>query len=431
MTAARRIAHRTLIEVFKRGRSLDDALGNLPPQLTQRDRSLVGELCFGVLRWQPKLASAADKLLRKPLKAKDLDVQTALWMGFYQIAFMRVPGHAAVAETVDLVGRRKPWAKGLANAVLRRFADHTEALLATESHPPAAACAHPQWLFDRIRRAWPNHWQSIVAANNARAPMTLRVNSTRTTRDAYLEQLEEAGIGASPHPLVATAVELARAVPTERLPNFERGWVSVQDAAAQLAVPLLDPLPGQRILDACAAPGGKACHMLETVNGDLDLIALDNKAPRLKKVGENLDRIDLNATLLCGDASTPETWWDGRPFDGILVDAPCSGTGVIRRHPDIKHLRHDSDVNKLADRQLGILAGLWPLLRKGGRLVYATCSVLPEENNCVAARFLEKAADGKALALPQSWGEEDEYGRQTLPGNANMDGFYYALFMKS
>ncbi len=431
MTAARQIAHRTLLGVFKLGRSLDDSLKDCPEKLPQRDRSLVAELCFGVLRWQPKLNSVANSLLHKPLKTKDLDVQTAIWMGLYQIAFMRVPEHAAVAETVNLVGRRKPWAKGLANAVLRRFAQQSATLLAAETHTPAAACAHPEWLYDRIRRAWPAQHEGILAANNARAPMTLRVNSKHTTRAAYLAELTRTGIPASAHPLVGTAIELASAVATERLPKFGDGWVSVQDAAAQLAATLLVPQPGHRILDACAAPGGKTGHLLEMVDGNLDLVALDNQAERLVRIRENLNRLNLEASLLCGDAMTPETWWDGRTFDRILVDAPCSATGVIRRHPDIKHLRRDSDIRPLADKQLRILNSLWPLLRSGGRLLYVTCSVLPEENSGVAGRLLAKAPTSKTLQLPGNWGEDTEHGRQTLPGNANMDGFYFALFVKS
>ncbi len=422
----RAAAARTLGQVLGEGRSLATALPPVLELVDPRDRGLLRELCYGVCRWQPRLQALLDRLLARPLASAEQSVRSLLLIGLYQLWHLRIPEHAAVAETVAAARQlRKTWAVGLINAVLRsalrQRAELTEAL-ATD---PAARTAHPRWLLERLRRDWPDDWSAIVAANNAHPPFALRVNQRQLEREAYRLRLAEAGRAAKPVPGVVTALVLAEPVEAATLPGFAEGWVSVQDAAAQLAAPLLAVQPGMRVLDACAAPGGKTGHLLECVP-DLELTALDLDAGRLEQVRDNLHRLRLTAQLVVGDAGRPGYWWDGLPYDRILLDAPCSATGVIRRHPDIKLLRRESDIAALAKRQGAILASLWPLLRPGGRLLYATCSVLRQENEQVVAAFLATHPDADEQPIAADWGRALPHGRQILPGEADMDGFYYA-----
>ena len=334
-----------------------------------------------------------------------------------------------VAETVAAVRPlRKPWAAGLVNAVLRsalRRRAELEALIEADAE---ARAAHPRWLLDWLRRDWPDDWPAIVAANNVRPPFTLRINRLRLDREAYRQRLATAGYDAGP---AAAETALTLSTPTDPaiLPGFAEGWVSVQDAGAQLAASLLAARPGQRVLDACAAPGGKTGHLLECAP-DLDLTALDCDAGRLERVRDTLARLRLNARLLAGDARRPADWWDGARYDRILLDAPCSATGVIRRHPDIKLLRRESDIAALAERQQALLTGLWPLLRPDGRLLYVTCSVLRAENERVVAAFLATHPDAHEQPIVAGWGRVLSHGRQILPGESGMDGFYYAVLGK-
>jgi 16S rRNA (cytosine967-C5)-methyltransferase len=332
---------------------------------------------------------------------------------------------------------------GLTNAVLRAAVRRREELTAALEHDLEACSAHPYWLLQRLQDDWPDDWPAIVAANNARPPLTLRVNAHHCDRESYRERLTAVGRIAEPvsipypHPAppeaeksyVETALVLNAAVEPAALPGFAEGWISVQDAAAQLAAPLLDIQPGLRVLDACAAPGGKTGHLLECAPR-LDLTALDQDAARLEHVAENLRRLRFQARLVVGDALRPADWWDGVPYDRILLDAPCSATGVIRRHPDIKLLRRDSDIAVLAFRQQALLASLWPLLRPQGRLLYATCSLLRQENEQVVESFLMAQPDAKEQPIIAPWGRPCSHGRQILPGEAHMDGFYYAVLVK-
>lgn len=429
---ARTAAVAALIEVFAAGRSLG---ASLPPLLRRvadpRERALAQDLCYGVLRWWPRLEAIAAALMSKPLKERDADIHCVILAALYQLLYTRVPPHAAVAEAVKLTaGLGKPWARALVNAVLRRFLRERAQVLAAVDRDEAAALAHPRWLLDLFKTSWPAEWERIARAGNERPPMTLRVNLRRGGRDEYLRELAAAGIVASVPPHGAAAVMLEQPLDVERLPGFCDGRVSVQDAAAQLAAEVLAARPGERVLDACAAPGGKTAHILELQPGLATLVAVDRDPGRLQRVRDNLERLGLAATLLCADAAVPETWWDGQTFDRILLDAPCTGTGVLRRHPDIKRLRRAADIASLAAQQERLLEAAWHLLRPGGMLLYSTCSIIHGENDGQIARFLHRHADARERRLEARWGRALPAGRQILPGEDGMDGFYYACLDK-
>lgn len=420
------------MRVLVDGRSLS---GSLPESLAlvtdPAERPLTQELCYGVMRYVVRLQAIAAKLLNRPLKKKDRDVECLILIGLYQLIYMRIPPHAAVAETVEAVkGLNKPWAKGVVNAVLRNFQRQQEVLLSEIDREPATQYAHPQWLLSMIRERWPDQWQAIAIANNDYPPMVLRVNQQHGSRDAYLKRLSDAGMAASAIDAVPSAIVMEQSVDVMQLPGFSAGHVSVQDGAAQLAAWLLDLQPGQRVLDACAAPGGKCCHIIERQSQLSEVVAIDVDEQRLQSVRENLSRIGLTATVVCGDASRPAQWWDGKLFDRILLDAPCSASGVIRRHPDIKQLRCEEDIATLVQRQGEILEGMWSLLTPGGLLLYATCSIFPEENHLQIERFIQTHHDAMAPPLEQQWGRAMPVGRQVLPADEGMDGFYYASLRK-
>jgi 16S rRNA (cytosine967-C5)-methyltransferase len=428
--SVRAAAARVLGQVLGEGLSLAVVLPPALEWVVPRDRGLLRELCCGVCRWQPQLQALLDRVLDRPLDPREQAVRALLLAGLYQLWHLRVPEHAAVAETVAAARQlRKPWAAGLINAVLRAALRRRAELTAALEADPEARTAHPRWLLDWLWRDWPDDWPAIVAANNARPPFALRVNRRHVQRQDYRLRLAAAGWDAEPVAGVETALVLDEAAEPAALPGFAEGWVTVQDPAAQLAAPLLEVQPGQRVLDACAAPGGKTGHLLECAP-DLELTALDHDPERLERVRANLRRLRLTARLVVGDARRPADWWDGVPYDRILVDAPCSATGVIRRHPDIKLLRRESDIAALAERQRAMLAGLWPLLRPGGRLLYATCSVLRQENEQVVDTFLAVQPDAVEQRITASWGRPVPRGRQILPGEAGMDGFYYAGLIK-
>lgn len=396
------------------------------------DRALLAELAYGSLRWRVHDEAVLAGLLRQPLKAQDADVHGLLLAGLHQLQRMRIPPHAAVSETVAatrMLG--KPWARALANAVLRRFQREREALLVSVERDIALRHAYPRWLVERLRSDWPEDLERILAQGNRHPPLTLRVNRRHGEAAAAAADLAAAGIVARTHPQAGDALVLATPTEARCLPGFVEGLLSVQDAGAQLAADLLDLAPGQRVLDACAAPGGKACHALEREPALAELVAVDRDESRLERVRENLERLHLGATLVHGDAAEPEAWWDGRTFDRILLDAPCSATGVIRRHPDIKSLRRAGDLGGLTTVQDALLDALWPLLTPGGRLVYCTCSVLREENEVRLERFLGAMSDARAVQLSVSWGRPAGPGRQILPGDDGMDGFYYACVVKT
>lgn len=429
--SVRAAAARAVARVIQGG-SLNDFLPAVLDGISvPADRALAQELVYGSLRFGPRLEFMLGKLLERPVRKREPRVHALLMVGLYQLLYTRIPSHAAVAETVEAARlMKKPWAVGLANAVLRRADRERGALVADADAHPVGRSAHPDWLLGQLQEDWPSDWQAIVEANNARPPMTLRVNRRALTREACLARLREAGIEAAPHPFAADGIDLAEAVDVARLPGFADGEVSVQDGAAQLAADLVDAEPGQRVLDACAAPGGKAAHLLERCPALGQLVAVDREEDRLDRVAENLARLHLAATLVHGDAARPDSWWDNRPFDRILVDAPCSATGVIRRHPDIKLLRRRKDIDSLAALQARILDAAWPLLAPGGRLVYATCSVLAAENARQVGSFVQRHPDAVAMPIAAEWGRPCGFGRQVLPGEAGMDGFFYAMLVR-
>jgi 16S rRNA (cytosine967-C5)-methyltransferase len=407
--------------VLRDGRSLDAVMARAKP-FADRDRGLLAALVYGSLRWHHRLQWQLERLLTAKLARRDAVLGSLLRIGLFELQFLRVPDHAAVSTCVDAARRLGlARAKGLVNAVLRRFLRERAELDAKMQSQPVALYSHPAWLIDACKTDWPDRWQALLTANNEPAPMWLRVNRQRTSRASYLAELKRLGIDAEVPPEPASAVLLDAAIPVSRLPGYASGLVSVQDAGAQLAAGWLDLEHGQRVLDACAAPGGKAAHMLESCPDLKELWAVDADPARLETVADYLSRLGLNAKLVCADARHAEEWWDGAPFDRILLDAPCTALGVIRRHPDIKLLREPADTNAAALRQAELLDSLWGLLAPGGRLVYATCTVLRRENHSQIRDFLARTRD----AVLGELGE-----RQLLPGEANMDGFYYACLDK-
>lgn len=421
-----------LAQVLQGKASLAGTLPGLLPKVAARDRALAQDLAFGAARWQPRLALLAEKLLRKPFKASERDLEALLLVGLYQLFHTRIPAHAAISETVACAAKlHKTFAKGLLNAVLRNAQRRGQALLDELAGDPVLLSAHPHWLLGQLQEAWPDHWPGICAANNQHPPLCLRVNSLLGSRQAYLERLTALGIQAAPCRWAPHGIRLVSPCPVEQLPGFAEGWVSVQDEAAQLAAGLLELAPGQRVLDACAAPGGKTCHLLESQPQLARLIALDLEPARLRRVDENLRRLGLQANLVAADARDTAAWWDGRPFARILLDAPCSATGVIRRHPDIKLTRQMADIAPLASLQGELLDRLWPTLEAGGLLLYATCSLLPTENRQVIQAFLQRTKDAFEAPIDGDFGLAQSHGRQLLPEPQGPDGFYYAKLRKA
>lgn len=429
---ARAVAAKVLVDVVVGGCSLDDAFDDVIAQLqSPREAPLVKELCYGTLRWRWRLTALLRVLMDRPVRPADADIEQLLLAGLYQVLYMDVPAPLAVDSTVAATTELgKPWARGLVNAVLRRFLREQEDVLPHADATEVASFSHPAWLIEEIRRDWPGQADAILRANNTRAPMTLRVNRNKTTREAYQALLAQAGHHATPGRVSPDALVLAAPVTVDALPEFNAGWVSVQDEAAQLAAPWLDAKPGMRVLDACAAPGGKLGHIAECCPDLGELVALDVSTHRLDLVESTIARLNVRARLICHNATQPEVWWDGALFDRILLDAPCSGVGVIRRHPDIKSLRRDTDIPALAARQHALLTALWPLLAPGGMLLYVTCSILDIENAGQMSAFLRMHPDALEQPLPATCGHTLAVGRQILPGDDNMDGFYYAAISK-
>nr|WP_286944700.1 16S rRNA (cytosine(967)-C(5))-methyltransferase RsmB [Pseudomonas sp. UBA6718] len=424
-------AARALAAVLNGKASLGSSLPPLLDKVEPRDRGLAQDLAFGTARWQPRLALLADKLLQKPFKAADRDVEALLLVGLYQLLHTRIPAHAAIGETVACVDKlKKSSLKGLLNAVLRNAQRDHEALFAELERDPVLHTAHPRWLQKRLKADWPEHWQAICTANNEHPPLILRVNRRHASRDAYLAELRGNGVEAEPCTFSRDGIRLLQPCDVKTLPGFMEGRVSVQDEAAQLAADLLDLAPGQRVLDACAAPGGKTCHLLEVQPQLSEVIALDLEPSRLARVQENLERLQLKATLIAADGRDVTSWWDGKPFQRILLDAPCSATGVIRRHPDIKLTRQADDIAALAQLQGELLDALWPTLEVGGVLLYATCSVLPQENSDNIAAFLQRTPGARELDIAGTFGLKQAHGRQLLPQADGHDGFYYAKLIK-
>lgn len=426
----RALAAQCLADIALGGVSLRERLKPAQAQLGDaRDRAFLTALVSEGARWWLRFDQALDLLLDKPLRKREPALHALLVLGLVQLEILRLPPHAAVAATVEATRalERGGFAK-LANAILRRWLRERESLNTRLDRDVVTRSAHPRWLIDALQRDWPEHADAILAADNAASPPMLRVNTRRTTRADMLAALAQASVETAAHPLLRDAITLAANTDVIHLPGFAEGRLSVQDGAAQIAADLLDLQDGQRVLDACAAPGGKACHMLE--RAAVELVALEREAARAASIEGNLRRLGLHGDVRVGDAGEPAAWWNDQPFDRILLDAPCSATGVIRRHPDIKLHRRATDIAQLAREQSRLLAALWPLLAPGGRLVYATCSLLRDENGSVIDAFLAAHADARSHTFELACGHRSGSGWQILPGEGGLDGMFYAVLHK-
>lgn len=429
MANPRLLAAHALTAVLCQKGSLASSLPKALEAAEHGDRALIQQLCYGTCRHFPQLELIADQLLHKPMKAQDQDIYALILMGLYQIKAMRTPDYAAVDATVQAAkASGKRWADKLINGVLRSYIRGGDELTEVLNEHDAYRYNHPQWLVSKLSHHWPDHWLKILAANDPQGPLTLRVNTREISRSDYIVEL--ANVGHTSHACLISevGVQLEQACDVTQLPGFLQGWFSVQDEAPQLSAGLLQLEAGQRVLDACAAPGGKTCHLLEAQN--VEVVAVELEQRRIGRMEENLQRMGLTAEIICADASAPDHWWDGQLFDRILLDAPCSATGVIRRNPDIKMLRTSEDILELVQLQLKLLHSLWPLLKPGGYMVYATCSVLRQENDRLVARFLAQQPQAHHCVIEADWGVEMDIGRQLFPNPTSHDGFYYAKLHK-
>ncbi|OCG18318.1 16S rRNA (cytosine(967)-C(5))-methyltransferase [Gilliamella sp. App6-5] len=419
----RAICAQAIFNVLEEGQSLSATLITLNYKIADKDKALVQEICFGVMRVLPELNFYIHTLMSKVLTGKNRILHYLLLVGIYQILYTRIPEHAAVGETVNAVNTlKKTQLKGVINGVLREFLRQQTSLqqkFTQDSKQQNQQSLHPNWLLTRLKHAYPQQWQAIVNANNQKPPMWLRVNLNRYTVTEYQQLLAEQQIESDTFAELPSALRLLSPVNVTKLPYFDNGAVTVQDLSAQYAAYLLAPQNGEHILDMCAAPGGKTTHILE-VAPKAQVLAVDIDPSRVKRIHENLTRLNLHAKVKIGDGLTPEQWCEGQQFDRILLDAPCSATGVIRRHPDIKWLRRDSDIAQLTALQYAILNNIWAYLKTGGTLVYATCSILPDENKLQIERFLQENTRAKLQGDL----------KQFLPTENGGDGFFYAVLKK-
>lgn len=422
--ATRVLAAKVLDAVIHRGRSLKGELATALAQLSDpRDRALLEAICFSALRQRARYDAALQLWLQKPLGEQDGDLRALLLVGFAQIDAMGLPAHAALSATVEatrVLGR--PHQAGMVNALLRRAQ--------REGFPDSdPAAAWPAWLRKKISLEWGDQAAGIFEASAHAAPLWIRVNRSKVARDEYLVRLQDAGIACVVEEGLADGLRIDLPVAVSALPGFAEGHASVQDGSAQLVADALSPATGSRLLDACAAPGGKAAHLLERDPG-LRLLALDVDARRLRRVGETLQRVGAAAELRAADAADPSAWWDGQPFDAVLLDAPCSATGIVRRQPDVLLHRRPEDLVALTALQSRLLDAAWQVLAPGGALLYATCSILKDENESQVAAFLARTPDARVDALDERYGHPAGAGRQRLPGERGMDGFFYARLLR-
>ncbi|WP_108945037.1 16S rRNA (cytosine(967)-C(5))-methyltransferase RsmB [Shewanella halifaxensis] len=422
----RALAAKVVFQVLEKGISLSVALPEQQRNLENgKDKALLAELCYGVMRYLPQLDKQVSDCMSKQMKGKQRIVHQLLLVGCYQLYFTRIPSHAAISETAEACRQLK--FEGLVkvvNGVLRTI-QRQEKPLATDND--TLAYNTPAWIIKRLKEAYPDSWQNVIEQSHERPPMWLRNNQQSQTRETYLQALAgldiEAEAGNSPDSILLSSPR-----DVMQLPGFETGAASVQDGAAQWAATLLAPQGEELVLDACAAPGGKSCHLLELAP-NIKLVAVDFDAKRLERVQQNLDRLSLTAEVIHGDAADIDSWWQGEKFDRILLDAPCSATGVIRRHPDIKWLRKNNDIEELAQLQSKIFDHCWKWLKPGGTLLYATCSILPQENKDQVSAFLARTPDATLVPIEEQANPND-IGWQIVPGQNSMDGFYYARLVK-
>lgn len=434
---ARFLAAKVLEQVLLQNGSLSTQLVKQLAQNPSDEQGLIKELCFGVCRFYPQLNTIALSLLSKPFEEKDFDLYATLLMGLYQIEHMSTPDHAAVNESVELCRQLdKEWATKVINAILRRYQREGEEIKAGLSAQPSMIHNMPKWLMKRINKHWADEQDLIVQASNEHPPMCIRVNLNKVSRETYKAMLTAEGIVSRETPYSTAGLYLESPIPVTMLPEFQQGFVSVQDESAQLAALILNPQADDIMLDACAAPGGKTGHLLES-QPNLTLTAVELEEWRLQRIESNLARLELSAQLVCGDAAQTDTWWNQTPFDKILLDVPCSATGVIRRNPDIKINRKPDDIDALTTIQAAILKATWATLKEGGYLLYATCSLMPEENEQQIQAFLASQSDAKEVALTTlnpafntQIGKAVSHGMQLFPTLEGHDGFYYCLLQK-
>jgi 16S rRNA (cytosine967-C5)-methyltransferase len=423
---SRATASKILVDVLKNKKSLRDSLVS---KTSSKVDPFVKELCYGVLRFYFQLDFLLLELTQRVIK--NTEIKALLLVGLYQIFFLEKADYAVVSETVNAARHlKKNWATQFINAVLRNALRSREALLCEAQNHLPSVFSHPMWMIEKIQQAYPIAWREILHANNERPPMTLRLNIQKSSMQNYLTMLDTKGIQATKTAVSDYGVQLKDPMPVEQLCGFLEGFVSVQDEAAQLAASLLELYPGAIVLDACAAPGGKTTHILELEPALQQVVAVDCDPKRLQLIQENLSRLQLSAELICADIKKINSRWPQPYFDRILLDVPCSATGVIRRHPDIKFLRQPTDIAQLAHEQYEILMSVWPLLKPGGILLYATCSVLPDENSNLLERFLQCTSNAEEVRIDAKWGKKMQVGRQILPGEYCMDGFYFARLRK-
>ena len=423
----RAVSARILAAVYG-GESLVRALPKGLESLSGEDRPLVQELVYGTLREWPRLEGITSQLLRKPPRSKDADILCLIFTGIHQLSALNVPSHAAVGETVEAAkSLGKSWATGLINGCLRNYQRQKDDL---ENHlAPHQKHALPKWLWKQICDQWPNQAEAIARASRTHPPMTLRVNLQRVSREDYIAQLLHADIPVTSHPHIATAITLQAPKPVSSIPGFQEGWSSVQDASAQLAAQFLQPINQESIFDACAAPGGKTCHLLERAP-EAQVLAADISSQRLVGVQENSARLDLPLEVAVLDASQAAATLLPKQFDAVLADVPCSATGVIRRNPDIKVTRKATDIESFSQQQREILTGLWPLVKPGGRLLYVTCSLLNAENDEIIAATQSNLPQCEVMPLSGKPGFKTRLGWQTLPSLEDGDGLYFSLLQK-
>ncbi len=434
LSNTRAIAAQLLVEVLDHQQPLTKVLAGFKKDGCHdhtMDAGFVQALVFGVLRWLPRLDFVLHTLLEKPLKTKDKDLQCLLYVGLFQLMFLQTPPYAAVADTVEAcLELKKPWASKLVNAILRNYQRKADDLHSLIQNDTVAFYAHPAWMIHTIQKAWPDHWEAILEENNNMPPLCLCVNLQKISLASYLLLLEKQNIQAHPIDHTRAGIQLETPQNIESLPGFIEGYFSVQDAASQAIAALLELKPNLHVLDACAAPGGKTALLLET-EPTLKILALDTSHTRLQRMKDNMKRLGLTAKLLEADASKPDRWWDGVLFDRILLDAPCSASGIIRRHPDIKHLRTQDNCLAMVSTQKQLLKALWPLLKPGGILLYTTCSILPEENVEQMQAFVAQNPEAIPMPFNLPIGLSQHIGHQLLPGQGGRDGFYYAALKKA
>jgi len=430
--SARLITINIIEEVFEKKIPLKIVIArNKQIKKLGRDSSLIKEILFGTFRWYIQLEYTLDQLVEKPLKKKDRLLKHLIIIGLYQLIFMRTPDHAVVSETVETCEKiNMRWAKGLVNAILREYIRKAKKIDLKIHENETIKFAHPAWLIKQIKMDWPSYWEEILVANNERPPMFLRVNKLRNNRKYYIDRLKKVDIEGVKTEHSCHGILLKKPTNVEKLPGFSEGDSSVQDLAAQLAVGLLDLKPKHRVLDACAAPGGKTAHILESEPKIESLTAIEKDKLRAKRLRDTLNRIGLDAHVMVEDIINTDKWWDGKKFDRIILDAPCSATGVIRRHPEIRLLRTMNEITKINKLQKKLLATLWNTLRNDGLLLYVTCSIFNQENRDLIKDFLNNHSKCSLKPIIKKWGIDTGYGRQILPGQDNMDGFFYACLKK-